>query len=57
MELKLRELNRLSAQSTHNDSTVVNENSNYLQLNALNKELESLRNELKSKDINEGKVC
>ena len=50
MELKLRELNRLSVQSTHNDSVVVNENMNYLQLNALNKELESLRNELKSKD-------
>ena len=48
MELKLRELNRLNVQSTHNDSTVFNENSNYLQLNALNKDLESLRNELKS---------
>ena len=34
-------------QSTHNDSVVVNENSKYLKLNALNKELESLRNELK----------
>ena len=37
-------------QTIHNDSVVVNENSNDLQINALNKELESLRNELKSKD-------
>ena len=46
----LMELNRLSVQSTHNDSVVVNENTNYLQINELNKELDSLRNELKSKN-------
>ena len=42
MELKLIELNRLSVQTIHNDSVVVNENSNDLQINALNKELESV---------------
>ena len=50
VESKLMELNRSSVQSTHNDSVVVNENTNYLQINELNKELDSLRNELKSKN-------